>query len=113
MRAVVSAPPAGGYGTITCTGRVGYAGWAAARRMKGAVARPASSVRRESLVLGIARLSQSCLAASLRLTVGRKAQMIKTAAAQQKDQARAHRAARNAWRCVTESSTRADAPWRR
>src|ERR1700730_10516069 len=48
MRAVVSAPLAGGYGTITWMGRV-----AVAVRTKGAVARPARSVRRETRV-GIA-----------------------------------------------------------
>src|SRR5262249_45739533 len=45
IRAVVSAPPAGGYGTTTRTGRSGQAVCAAARPIHGALAMPASTVR--------------------------------------------------------------------
>src|ERR1700754_378285 len=54
MRAVVSAPPAGGYGTITWMVRVGHAACAVAVRMKEVAAKPASKVRRESLFVSIA-----------------------------------------------------------
>src|ERR1700726_883352 len=59
MRAVVSAPPAGGYGTMTRTGRLGHVVWASAWLMSGADANPANSVRRVRLVPDIAYSSHS------------------------------------------------------
>src|SRR5580658_5937119 len=55
MRAVVSAPPAGGYGTMTRTGRLGHAACARACPIKGAAAIAASIVRRVRAVPGMAR----------------------------------------------------------
>src|SRR6202035_5776938 len=55
MRAVVSAPPAGGYGTMTRTGGVGQATCASARPTSDAAAIAANSVRRVRAVPGMAR----------------------------------------------------------
>src|SRR5580704_623109 len=55
MRAVVSAPPAGGYGTMTRTGRLGQAACACAFPTKGAAAIPPNNVRRVRAVPGMAR----------------------------------------------------------
>src|SRR5580704_1144027 len=55
MRAVVSAPPAGGYGTMTRTGRVGQAACARAFPIKGAAATAVNKVRRVRVGPGMAR----------------------------------------------------------
>src|SRR5580704_12358433 len=55
MRAVVSAPPAGGYGTMTRTGRLGQAACASACPTSGAAAIAANSVRRVRAVPSMAR----------------------------------------------------------
>jgi hypothetical protein len=52
---VVSAPPAGGYGTMTRTGRLGQAACARACPTSGAAANPASNVRRVRAFPGMAR----------------------------------------------------------
>src|ERR1700691_257249 len=55
MRAVVSAPPAGGYGTMTRTGRFGHVACARAFPTNGAAAIAANTVRRVRAVPGMAR----------------------------------------------------------
>src|SRR5258708_12811528 len=55
MRAVVSAPPAGGYGTMTRTGRFGQAACARALPIKGVAAIAANTVRRVRAVPDMAR----------------------------------------------------------
>src|SRR5580693_5752098 len=55
MRAVVSAPPAGGYGTMTRTGRLGQAACARALPINGAAATAVNKVRRVRVVPGMAR----------------------------------------------------------
>src|SRR5580704_879588 len=57
MRAVVSAPPAGGYGTMTRTGRFGHAACACALPASGAAAIAASIVRRVRSIPGMDRSS--------------------------------------------------------